>query len=109
MSGHKTHPLDVALEGKAEEVRRNLQAQLLEHSRRLELVSLGEVSLPDTKIVKVAHQLGRFPKIVIVSPPRGASTAGLLEEVRDGVDRSKFVGLRASGFGATVKVDLGVV
>lgn len=110
MSGRKLHPLDVVLgDDKAEQVRQNVNGRLKELGDRNEVVDLGEVSLPDSKVVRVGHQLGRYPKMVVWSPPRGAATPGLLEEVRDGIDRSKFVGLRATGFGATVRVDIGVV
>lgn len=109
MSGRKTHPLDVILEGKAEQVRLNIEDRLRELDRRSEVSPLGEVALPDSKVIRIGHQLGRYPKLVICSPPRGATTPGLLEEVRDGIDRAKFVGLRATGFGATVRVDVAVV
>lgn len=109
MSGRKTHPLDVVLEGKAEQVRLNVEGRLRELDRRCEVVPLGEAVLPDGKVIRIGHQLGRYPKLVLCSPPRGAVTAGLLEEVRDGIDRAKFVGLRATGFGATIRVDVGVV
>jgi hypothetical protein len=57
----------------------------------------------------IAHGLGR-PVTVLVSPVRGATSTGLVEEIRDGShDRSKYVVLKASGYATTVTVDLVVL
>lgn len=106
------HPVDLALrDNDAEQVRRNHDERIKQLAGRpaFALTPIGEATLPDGVLVKVGHSLGRFPSLVLWSPPRGAVTAGLLEEVREGLDRCRFVGLRASGFGATVRVDVGVL
>lgn len=67
------------------------------------------VSLADGIATPVAHGLGR-PATVLVSPPRGPSSSGRIEEVRDGSqDRNKYVVLKATGWGATIVVDLAVL
>ena len=111
MSGRKgIHVLDVVLaDPKAEQVRQHVNGKLRELGDREQVVPLGEVVLPDNTTIRVGHPLGRYPKLVLWSPPRGASTAGILTEVRDGIDRSKFVAFKATGFGATIRVDIGVV
>lgn len=70
---------------------------------------ISDVTLPDATVVQVPHGLGRRPRIVLVSPPRNATSAGRIDEIRDGnADRSKFVVLKATGFTATITVDLEV-
>ena len=67
------------------------------------------VSLADATATTVPHGLGRAPVYVGISAVRGPSTSGRIEEIRStsGVnDRSKFVTLKANGYGATVTVDL---
>lgn len=65
------------------------------------------VSLADGIVTPVAHGLGRPARWVGVSPPRGPVTAGIIEEVRDGShDRRKVVALKATGWGATITVDV---
>lgn len=55
----------------------------------------------------VAHGLGRRPRIVLVSPPRDPSSTGRIEEIRSSDhDRTSVVALKASGWGATITVDL---
>jgi hypothetical protein len=111
MIRRRTHPLDVTLEGPVEEVRQNLDRRLRElaDAPAVDLQALGEFTLPDGVLVRIGHRLGRLPKLVLCSPPRGAATTGRIDEVRDGLDRSRFVGLRATGFGATIRVDVGVL
>lgn len=68
-----------------------------------------DVSLADSVATPIPHGLGR-PVIVFVSPPRGATATGRIIEVRDGsVDRGKFVVLKATGWGATIVIDLAVM
>ena len=50
-----------------------------------------------------------MPSWIQASAVRGSVTVGCIVEFRDGVDRSKFVDIAASGYGATVTVDLLVV
>ena len=104
-------PITPRLEGDAEVARR-------EHDKAIRALQalpamatriINDVSLADGVETPVAHGLGRVPRIAIPSAPRGASTAGLLEEVRTGShDRTRYVVLKASGFGATVIVDVEV-
>lgn len=65
------------------------------------------VSLADGVETPVAHGLGRPPQWVRESCPRSPSTSGRVEEVRTGSgDRRKFVVLKATGWGATITVDV---
>lgn len=66
---------------------------------------LRGVELADGIDTPVAHGLPRAPSFVTCSVPRGAIAAGYLEEVRSGTDRRAVV-LRATGYGATVTVDV---
>lgn len=96
----------------AENVRR-------EHARRIvelqatpgaQLQVVTGITLEDGVETPVAHQLGRPPQWVRESCVRGASTVGLVEEVRDGAfDPAKYVVLKASGFGATITCSLAVL
>lgn len=70
---------------------------------------IPDVALVDSKVTQIAHTLGRAPVIVKPSPPRGAVTAGVITEVRDGIDRTRFVGMMAVGYGATIDIDLEVM
>jgi len=107
----RTQPLDVHLEGDVERVRRN-------HDRRIrELAaapSADAVVLQDVELVggvrtAITHGLGRAPRMVKPSVPRGATAAGYLTEIRDGsVDRRTQILLTANGYGATIILDLEV-
>lgn len=45
--------------------------------------------------------------MITLSPIQGSSTPGVIEEVLStSVDRTKFIQLRASGYGATITVDV---
>lgn len=95
---------------KADRVLRNHEQAI----RELQLDSrprvIADVSLPSGVTVPVPHGLGRPASFVQVSCVRGASATGRVDEVRDGShDRSKYVALKASGYGATVTVDVLVV
>jgi len=60
----------------------------------------------------VPHGLGRAPIMHWPSSVRaagGVPSAGVIEEYRDGVDRTRYIKLRASGYGATITVDLVVM
>jgi hypothetical protein len=95
----------------AERVRRSHHDAISE-LQRLPLAGariIRDVTLADSTWTPIAHGMGR-PVFVFVSPPRGAVTTGRIAESRDGtVDRAKFVQLAATGWGATVTVDLLVV
>ena len=74
------------------------------------MVVLGAVELADGVETPVPHKLGKAPGAVWHSAVRGSVTAGCIEDVRTGgYDRAKFVTLKASGYGATVTVDVIVV
>ncbi len=90
----------------------------LEHARAIEelqrqplagAVVVEAVSLADGIATPVPHGLGRLPRFVLPSAPRGPSTSGRIEEVRSTtstLDRRKFVVLTANGWGATIVVDV---
>lgn len=73
---------------------------------------IKDVALVNAVVTLVPHGLGRRPLITLVSPPRGPSTAGVIEEIIErsagNPDRTRFVALKASGYGATVTVDVEV-
>jgi hypothetical protein len=69
-----------------------------------------DVVLADGVETPVSHGLGRPPAWSSVSCPRNPSSSGRIEEVRSGGhDRAKVVVLKASGWGATITVDLAVM
>jgi hypothetical protein len=96
----------------AEEVRRThasaIEALQADANARA-FVVVSDVRLPDATEVPVAHKLGRTPRIVKVSVPRGAVAAGYINEVRGGTDRTKVIVLRADDYGGTVTVDVEVL
>lgn len=100
----RTKPADL------ERIRRNLVdvARELQGMRVLRTIREG-VQLADGVATPIAHNLGRRA-FVLPSPVRGAVTSGRIEEVRDGThDPDQFVVLMATGYGATVTVDVGFV
>jgi hypothetical protein len=64
------------------------------------------VALPNATQVSVPHGLGRVPMFVAPSPARGGSSNGAIAEV---LRNATVVVLEASGWGATVTVDLMVM
>lgn len=88
----------------------------LEHERKLvelqklpasSLRVIRSVELADGVPTPIAHGLGRALVWVRESCVRGAVTAGLIVETRDGTHAlSKFVTLTATGWGATITVDV---
>jgi hypothetical protein len=71
------------------------------------LVVKQNVTLANGVATPVAHGLGRVPLFVRESCVRGALSAGVVVETRDGAyPRDRYVTLTASGYGATVTVDL---
>lgn len=96
----------------AELVRREHDAKIVEIQRQpaMGLRIVPNVSLADATATPIAHGLGRVPTFAFPSFVRSPSTSGRIEEIRDGsVDRSKFVLLKASGYGATITIDLAVL
>ncbi len=69
---------------------------------------IAGVELADGVERPIAHKLGRAPLFVRSSDPRGAVSTGRIEEIRGGYDRSQFVALKATGWGATITVDVEV-
>lgn len=96
----------------AERVRRNHAEAIAELQKQPFAFGriIPDVRLLDGVAVPIAHGFGRVCVFVTHSIPRGALAAGYIEEIRDGShDRSKFVTLKASGFGAVITVDLVVM
>ena len=90
----------------AETTRRTHEACILELQASGPRV-IADVELADGVERPIAHKLGRKPVFVTTSPPRGASTSGRIEEVRSGsYDRAQVVVLKATGWGATITVDV---
>lgn len=93
----------------AERVRRNHHDAIVELQRLPLAIAkvLADKELADGNVTLVAHGLGRVPSFILCSPPRGAVAAGRIDESRDGTfDRTKYIGLRAVGYGASIKVDV---
>ena len=70
---------------------------------------LENVELADGVDTPVPHGLPRSPRWVQASAPRGPASAGRIEEIRGSIDRSRAVTLRATGYGATITVDVLVI
>ncbi len=98
-----TQKLDDA---KADEARRAIVEKVSE-LQKLPLVDsqiVEDIELANGVETQVAHKLGRRPKHVSISCVRGASTVGMVQEVRGGnADPTQVVVLVASGYGATIK------
>jgi hypothetical protein len=95
-----------------ERVRRNFVEAIAELQRLP--FSLARVlmdrRLADGVVTPIAHGLGRVPLLVLTSPVRGAASSGRLEEVRDGsFDRTKYIALKATGYGNAVSLDVVVL
>lgn len=91
-----------------ERIRRNLVdvARELQGQRVLRVVK-EDLVLADGVATPIAHGLGRRA-FVLLSPVRGATATGRIEEIRDGShDSTKFAVLKATGFGGPVTVDVG--
>lgn len=100
-------PSTPRLEGSAEVVRREHERAIreLQALPTADVAIISDISLVDGVETPVAHRLGRLPRMLSVSPPRGASSTGRIEEVRTG-DRTQVVTLKATGWGATITVDI---
>lgn len=93
----------------ADRTRRQHELAITELQKRpgvgMEIVA--GVTLADGIATPVAHKLGHVPSFVAPSAPRGPVSAGYIEEVRSSTyDRSKVVLLKATGYGATITVDV---
>lgn len=95
----------------AERIRQNHDERIAELQQLpgAGLVGLGQFQLVDSVETTIPNPLNRKPTQVIVSPPRGAVTTGRIEEVRDGkYDRTRILVLKATGWGASIFVDVAV-
>lgn len=71
---------------------------------------LASVTLVDGVPTPIPHGLGRPAVWVKESCVRGAVSNGRIDEIRDGKnDRAKYVTLKATGYGATITVDVRVL
>lgn len=107
----KPEPLELEDE-RAERVRRSHAAAIVElqglpaASQRV----VPNVRLKDGVATAINHRLDRAPVFVGVSVPRGAVSAGFIVEVRGGnIEPTKQLVLTASGYGATITVDVVVL
>jgi hypothetical protein len=103
-------PADIKLADKGAERVRQSHAEAIRELQSLPLASarIFTVSLASGKVTAIAHGLGRAPRMVLLSAPRGATAAGYINELRTD-DRSQFVHLQANSFGATVEVEVMVL
>lgn len=95
----------------AERVRRSLELRLREIGNlpAMGLHAIRDVELADGVATVIAHGLGHSPEWAAPSAVRGAVTIGMIEEIRDGsYDRASAIMLRATGYGATITVDVAV-
>ena len=98
-------PTDIRLDDeRAEQVRRSHAAAIKALQDATPRVVSG-VQLKNGIATTVAHSLGRAPRIVIVGVPRGAVSAGYITDDAK-KDRSSSVTLTATGYGATITVDV---
>lgn len=82
----------------------------LQESPASSMVVIKDVTLTDGTATPISHGLGRVPIWVCPSPPRGATSTGRIEEIRDGsARREQQVILKATGWGATITIDLAVM
>ena len=90
-----------------ERVRRNFYDAIRELQQRAAVtVVRKDVELVDGVITPVAHALGRTV-VCLLSPVRNALATGRIDEIQDGkYDRTKYVVLKATGYGSTVLVDV---
>ena len=95
-----------------ERVRRELTDKIVDQQKlpATSLKSIQNIALADGVATPIQHGLGRKPVWSCPSPPRGPTTTGRIEEVRDGTqDRAKVIVLKATGWGATITIDLAVM
>lgn len=110
MSNVLRAPVDLRLvDIPSEQVRRSHHEKLLELQARpaSALVVLPNIALAAGVATSIPHGLGRAPLWVKASDPRGATATGRIDEIRDGTsDRTKAIVLKATGYGATITVDV---
>lgn len=94
-----------------------LRARFVECIRELQSLPFAKATIvPGVELVNatpkiIAHNLGRVPVFVSTSTPRGATSAGRIDDItRDQqIDRTQFVVLLATGYGATITVEMMVL
>lgn len=94
---------------KAEQVRAEHHRAITELQRAplAGAVVLKGVTLESGVATPVPHGLGRVPVFVRESCPRGASSTGRVDEIRTSAyDAKKYIVLQATGWGATITVDV---
>lgn len=95
----------------AERVRRSHHEAIREtqDKRAMGMIVIKDVVLANNTRTPVAHRLGRAPSWIKESCVRGSITVGCVVELRDSADRTQVVEIAASGYGATITIDLLVV
>ncbi len=90
-----------------------MRQEIVEAIRELQTVPfigarvISNVELEDGVETLIPHSLGRPPRWVRESSPRGAVSTGRVEEVRTGThNRSTHFVLKATGWGATITLDV---
>ncbi len=90
------------------ELRSGQQAAAAQPAAGLRVIA--GVTLADGVATPIAHGLGRPPVFVWESCPRDATATGRIVESRStGHDRALYVVLTATGWGATITIDLAVL
>jgi hypothetical protein len=88
-----------------ERIRRNHHEAIVELQRLPVLAVLKDIKLLDGVDTHIAHRQGHAVT-AFYSAIRNAVSNGRIDEIRSGVDLSKFIVLRATGYGSTVFVDV---
>ncbi len=77
----------------------------------LEIRVIGPITIPDGDPgIQIPHGLGRRPLAFFLSPPDGAITAGVVQDYGASTpagttnDQTKYISLRAVGFGRAITV-----
>lgn len=97
-----------------DQVIRSLRDAVKELQAGLVVKPLGRFKLPNATGVLIPHGLGRVPKQVIIGPPQGAATAGVIQDYGSSTpsgapnDVTKTLSLRAINFGADITVQISV-
>ena len=104
--------LAVNLDDDAAERVRLSHASAIQELQVAELVDAKIITaeLADGVATPIAHSLGRVPKLIQPSIVRGATATGRIVESRSATyDRKTYVILTATGYGATIQLELLVV
>jgi hypothetical protein len=110
-----TAPTSVRLADPAAERSRLAHEQALSELRGAQPTVIRNVKLANNVETPVPHGLGRAPQWVSPGAPIGAVSTGRIDDMGTRttsgavVDRSRTVVLRATGYGATITVDVAVL